>query len=255
VKIILEVKGLSKNYINNIGHEQPVLNDINLSVKQGEFVALMGPSGSGKSTLLYSLSGMEPLTSGKVFFHGNSLAGLSEKELAAIRLSEIGFVFQQVFLLKHLSLLENILLPGYLAKKSIASNVKAYALKLMERLDVLSIAQNDLTQASGGQLQRVAICRALINSPRLIIGDEPTGALNSKSANEVMKILNDVNTDGTTIILATHDVKVAAKAERILYMLDGKIVGEYQLEKYKWSDDADRMREKRLAKWLAEMGF
>ncbi len=125
----------------------------------------------------------------------------------------------------------------------------------MEKTGIAELAENDITQASGGQLQRAAICRALINNPDIIYGDEPTGALNSKSANEIMDILADINHSGTTILLVTHDVKVASKTERVIFMLDGEVTGEYQLGKYEKENSDDKGREEELSQWLLKMGF
>ncbi len=229
---ILETKGLSKVYKTGQGTQQTVLQDIDLQIWQGEFVAVMGPSGSGKSTLLYMISGMDKMTSGSITFNGSEITGLSENELAGLRLNKMGFIFQQMNLLKNLNIRDNIILSAYRAKKGSRSIINKKAIELMKRTGIAEDADRDITQVSGGQLQRAAICRALINQPDILFGDEPTGALNSKSAGEIMEILADINQSGTTILLATHDAKVAAKADRVLYMLDGSIAAEQWLGKY-----------------------
>ena len=215
----------------------------------------MGPSGSGKSTLLYLISGMDRATSGPVIFSDQTISALPEKELSALRLTKMGFIFQQSHLLKNLSIFDNIILSAYMAKNSSHQEIKERALELMQKTGVAELAENDITQASGGQLQRVAICRALINNPRIIFGDEPTGALNSKSAEEIMALLNEVNLSGTTVLLVTHDIKVAAKTERVLYMLDGHIVSEQVMGKYIKGTDDIKAREEKLSTWLLEMDF
>lgn len=250
---ILEAKGVDKVYGDN--GENRILKNVNLRIAEGEFVSVMGPSGSGKSTLLYNISGMDKMTAGSVILHGQDISSLSENELARLRLHKMGFIFQQIHLLKNLSILDNIILSAYLAKKNSRKKINKRAMQLMEKTGIEELAGHDITQASGGQLQRVAICRALINDPEIIFGDEPTGALNSKSASEIMEILADINGTGTTILLVTHDVKVAAKTERVIYMLDGKIVGEYTLGKYNKEKNELKIREEKLSQWLMGMGF
>ena len=251
---ILKVKDLCKTYVVN-KRELNVLNNVNLQIKEGEFISVMGPSGSGKSTLLYNVSGMDKMTAGSVVFKGIELSTLSEKEMSTLRLHEMGFVFQQINLLKNLGIIDNIVVSAYMAKNRNRKEVNQFAIELMEKTGITELADNDITQASGGQLQRVAICRSLINNPDIIFGDEPTGALNSKSANEIMDIFKDINESGSTIMLVTHNVKVASKTERVLFMIDGKIEGEYNLGKFKEEDKDSTEREEKLSKWLLEMGW
>lgn len=208
---------------------QPVLQEIDLDVGRGEFLAIMGPSGSGKSTLLYSLSGMDDTDGGSISLEGTELTELEQKQLARLRLTRFGFVFQQAHLLANLTLLDNVVLPGRLARTASRSAVVARARDLMERTGVGELAQRDITQASGGQLQRVGICRALINSPQIVFADEPTGALDSASALAVMRLLGGIHAEGATLVLVTHDVEVAAHAQRVITMVDGRIVGERRL--------------------------
>lgn len=251
---ILKVKDLCKTYVVN-KRELNVLNNVNLQIKEGEFISIMGPSGSGKSTLLYNVSGMDKMTAGSVVFKGIELSTLSEKEMSTLRLHEMGFVFQQINLLKNLGIIDNIVVSAYMAKNRNRKEVNQFAIELMEKTGITELADNDITQASGGQLQRVAICRSLINNPDIIFGDEPTGALNSKSSNEIMDIFKDINESGSTIMLVTHNVKVASKTERVLFMIDGKIEGEYNLGKFKEEDKDSAEREEKLSKWLLEMGW
>jgi len=213
----------------------------------------MGPSGSGKSTLLYNICGMDRMTSGEVTFNGRELAGLSEPELATLRLTEMGFIFQQIHLLRNLSIFDNIVLSGYLANGRDRSEVNATARELMQRTGIEELADNAITQASGGQLQRVGICRALINNPEIIFGDEPTGALNSRASAEIMDLLEEVNRAGTTVMLVTHDVRVAARTHRVLLMKDGNVVSEKALGAMS-DPGAITAREEELSAWLLEMG-
>lgn len=254
MKNILEAKKLNKIYEINKGVSQQVLRDVDIAIGEGEFVSVMGPSGSGKSTLLYNISGMDKATSGTILFNDTELTTLSEDELSALRLRKMGFIFQQSNLLKNLNILDNIIFSAFMAKGENRQTIVYRAKKLMSQTGILELADNDITQASGGQLQRVAICRALINNPDIVFGDEPTGALNSKATGEVMDILAEINRTGTTIMLVTHDAKVAAKTERVLFMTDGVIAGEKRLGKYQ-KDSNIKTRESQLSDWLSQMGF
>lgn len=252
--IILEAKNVNKSYSTGEREKHPILKDINFQLKKGEFVSIMGPSGSGKSTLLYNVSGMDQVSSGSVYFAGKIISDFSEKELAQLRLNKMGFIFQNIHLLKNLNLLDNIILSAYLAKKSSRDSINTRALNLMKKMGINELANNNITQASGGQLQRIAICRALINQPDILFGDEPTGALNSRSTNEIMDILGDINASGTTILIVTHDVKVAARSERVLFMMDGKLVADRNMGKFNEQHDL-KARESSLGKWLTDQGF
>lgn len=252
----LEVKDLCKTYVVN-KRPNNVLRNVNLTVEEGEMVAVMGPSGSGKSTLLYTVSGMDGITAGKVVFSGREIGSLSTAEMSEIRLKEMGFIFQQMYMLKNLTIYDNIILPAYQIKsgrgKEGRREVNGRAMELMRKLGIAEIGENDITEVSGGQLQRACICRSLINKPKMIFADEPTGALNQQSAKEVMRELNRVNREGTTIMLVTHDGKVAAKCDRVLYIEDGNIKGEIRLGKLEGEEVKER--ERRLTGWLWEMGF
>jgi putative ABC transport system ATP-binding protein len=210
-----------------------VLDDVSVEINKGEFVTVMGPSGSGKSTLLFVLSGMDSADRGKVSFDGKDLSSLKDNELADLRRTEMGFVFQKAALLSNLNILDNIILPSVRGNAKHTAKLTERAKGLMKKVGIEGLEERDLTQVSGGQLQRAGICRALMGNPNIIFGDEPTGALNSKTAAEIMDILAEINEDGTTILLVTHDAIVAAKSERILFMLDGKIASEMALPKFK----------------------
>ncbi|MGN0484809.1 MAG: ABC transporter ATP-binding protein [Lachnospiraceae bacterium] len=252
---ILNVKNLCKTYVVN-KQQNNVLKNVSFSVSKGEMVAVMGPSGSGKSTLLYSVSGMDDITAGTVEFCGNSISGMGQKELANLRLNEMGFIFQQMYMLKNLTILDNIILPACQSKKVKESRKETVqrGQDLMRKLGIIQIAENDINEVSGGQLQRACICRSMINQPKMIFADEPTGALNRTSSDEVMEELAKLNWEGTTIMLVTHDVKVAAKCSRVLYIVDGTIKGEYNLDTYTSATQL-RERERTLSNWLMEMGW
>ncbi|WP_100329943.1 ABC transporter ATP-binding protein [Bacillus xiapuensis] len=209
-----------------------VLDGVSIEINEGEFVAIMGPSGSGKSTLMFALSGMDDVNSGKVVFEDGDLSVMSENELSDIRRTKMGFVFQQPTMLKNLNIIDNIILPVMRDNRKNVASILDKARTLMKRVGIEELEKHDITQVSGGQLQRAGICRALMNNPKIIFGDEPTGALNSKSAQEIMNIFSEINEEGTTVLLVTHDAKVAARTERILFMRDGKIVSELKLSKY-----------------------
>ena len=250
---ILEVKDLCKTYIVN-KRQNNVLKNVNFKIGEGEMVAVMGPSGSGKSTLLYAVSGMDSLTAGEVNFCGKNIAGMGERELADLRLDEMGFIFQQMYMLKNLTILDNIILPATQSKKQREPRRETArrGFGLMRRLGIIDIADNDINEVSGGQLQRACICRSMMNNPKMIFADEPTGALNRTSSDEVMEELVKLNSEGTTIMLVTHDVKVAAKCTRVMYIVDGNIKGEYDL-----SDCSTQIRERERAlnNWLLELGW
>lgn len=250
--IVLEAKGLGKS-VRSGGSEKSILRDVDFAVGAGEFLAVMGPSGSGKSTLLYNASGMDRPSSGSVRFEGRDLAALPERELSAIRLARMGFVFQRGNLLRNLDLFDNVVLPAYRARKEGRKAVDARAAALMRRMGIEEVARNGIAEVSGGQLQRAAICRALVNSPAILFCDEPTGALDSAAAAEALDILASVNGEGTTILVATHDAAVAARAERALYVLDGRIAGELRLGKAGGGGpDEARGREDLVLAWLRE---
>ena len=254
---VMKVRNLCKTYITN-KTQNNVLTNVNFDLNNGEFIAVMGPSGSGKSTLLYTVSGMDRMTAGKVEFSGRDVSKFNDNDLADLRLNEMGFVFQQMHMLRNLSILDNILVSAYNSKngrtKEQRKEIKETAIALMKKLDIIDIADHDITEVSGGELQRACICRALINNPTVLFADEPTGALNSKSAKEVMRQFNHINQLGTTILLVTHDVKVAAKTNKVLYMEDGNIQGEYELGIYT-DESTSKERERMLTSWLMDRGW
>jgi len=251
---VLEVKDLCKTYVIN-KRQNNVLKNVNFSVEEGEMVAVMDPSGSGKSTLLYAVSGMDAATGGTVLFDGRDITKLKSKELAALRLDEMGFIFQQMYMMKNLTILDNIVLPAMESKKT--SETKKEKIKrgeeLMRKLDIIEVADNDINEVSGGQLQRACICRSMINRPKVLFADEPTGALNRNASNEVMEELVKLNEEGTTVMMVTHDAKVAARCSRVLYIVDGNIRGEYRSPA--GAEMPEKDRERRLNNWLLELGW
>ncbi|NLK58318.1 MAG: ABC transporter ATP-binding protein [Tissierellia bacterium] len=202
-----------------------VLNRVDVHVRPGEFVAVMGPSGSGKSTLLFVLSGTDRPTEGEVLFEGVPLSSLSDNRLSDVRRTKMGFVFQKPTLLRNLNILDNILLP-HIADKTDRSALKEKARTLMEKTGIGGLEDRDITEVSGGQLQRAGLCRALLGDPRIVFADEPTGALNTQASEAIMDLLESVHETGTAVFLVTHDPKVAARAGRVLAMKDGQIVSE-----------------------------
>ena len=225
---MINVKNISKSYKDAI-----VLNNVSLEINKGDFTAVMGPSGSGKSTLLYSISSMDNPDEGEVIFEGIDVYKLSESELSKFRLNKMGFVFQNSQMLKNLSILDNIILPGMVAKRESIEVVRARATELMSKMGIEDIKDRDIREVSGGQLQRAAICRAMINSPEILFMDEPTGALNSEAASQVMEILKKLNQEGISIMLVTHDAKMASMAKKVIYIKDGKLAGEIKLSNEK----------------------
>ena len=249
---LLKVRDLCKTYIIR-SNSNNVLCNIDLDIEEGEFVTVMGPSGSGKSTLLYTVSGMDQASSGIVEFEGRSLSSMTRNELTELRLRKMGFIFQQMYMMKNLCIMDNIILPGYQAGMN-KKEVDRRAEELMRRLEIIDTASKELTEVSGGQLQRACLCRALINSPKIIFADEPTGALNSKASGDVMRELNTANRDGTTILMVTHSERVASFSNRVVYLMDGGIQGELVLGKLE-DDEEIASRERKLHHWLSELGW
>ena len=241
---VLEVHNLVRNGI---------LNGVSFDVKKGELLAIMGPSGSGKSTLLYHVSGLERIEEGQVILGGTSIGEMSEDDLADFRLKKTGFVFQQMNMMASLNILDNILLPAYHAcrTKTEKKAKKVQALELMKKLQIDSFANREISKVSGGQLQRACICRSLINDPEILFADEPTGALSRSNALDIMAELQRLADEGTTILMVTHDSKVASFCDRVLYLLDGSIKGEL-----KFSDTENQAeKEDKIISWLQQLGW
>lgn len=219
---LLKLQDVSKTFLLG-GRELKILNNINLTIQKGEFVTIMGPSGSGKSTLMYLMGCLDTPTSGEIFLEERGLSGLSENELAKIRNQKIGFVFQTFNLLPRTTALANVLLPLIYAKTSLDKG-EIRARKLLEKLGLSARKDHSPNQLSGGEQQRVAIARALVTNPSLILADEPTGNLDTKSGREIMAIFKELHKEGNAIVLVTHDSQVAKYAQRIIRIQDGKII-------------------------------
>lgn len=235
MRSIIEAKGVHKAF-----GPQLVLNSVDLTIYEGEMVAIMGPSGSGKTTLLFALSGMDPVDEGEVFFRSKRLKDYNEDSLAELRRLEMGFIFQQATMVNHLNILDNVLLPALQGKVVNRDRLVNRAQAYLAMVGIEDLAQRDISQVSGGQLQRAGICRALMMNPFVLFGDEPTGALNSASAREIMEILKDINNRGTTILLVTHDPQVASLCHRVLFLKDGAVEEDIYLADH--GDEIQRLK-------------
>lgn len=226
---LIELKGINKTYKNG-DQELRVLKDIDLEVEKGEFVAIMGPSGSGKSTLMNVIGLLDRPTSGDYFLEGQEVGNLSEKKLAHVRNEQIGFVFQQFFLLSKLNAFQNVELPLIYAGVHPAKR-KEIAEQYLEKVELGSRMHHLPSELSGGQKQRVAIARALVNQPAIVLADEPTGALDTKTGEQIMDLLTKLNQEGKTIIMVTHEPEIAAFANRRIVIRDGVISSDSKLER------------------------
>ena len=242
---------LCKTFSSN-GNMQHILKNIDLDIYDGDFTIIMGPSGAGKSTLLYALSGMDKPTLGKIIFNNKEITKMSIDELAVFRRKNCGFVFQQNYLIDSMSVLDNVLVSGLLVnkkKKEVTTNAK----KILKKVDIDSKMWDKFpTQVSGGEAQRIGIARALINNPKVLFADEPTGALNSKTGTDVLDVLTEFNNQGQSIVMVTHDIKSARRGNRIIYIKDGEIAGICDLGKYV---PDDKTRHKKISDFLITMGW
>lgn len=249
-KALLTAKEIVKIYP---GAQEPVLNHINVEIYDGDFTVIMGPSGAGKSTLLYALSGMDTISSGQVLSKGKELGSLSEKKMAKLRASEFGFVFQQTHLVSNLTLFENVAVAGFLEKGKSEQAVRNRVQELLKQMNVEKAKDRLPSEASGGEAQRAAIARAMINRPGLLFADEPTGALNRKNSEEVLDLLTSLNREGQSILMVTHDVKAAIRGTRILYLEDGKLLDEMPLPSF--DVKTAKEREEKLSAWLTALSW
>lgn len=248
---IIKTKDLCKTYISACEGFHAIKN-INLEIYQEDFTVIMGSSGSGKSTLLYLLSGLDDTTNGEVWFEDTPIHSFNESKMAHFRRRSTGFVFQAINLVPNLSLYENIVVPGYLAEKD-KKKVDRKAFELLKMMKIEDLINRLPSQVSGGQKQRTAVARALINSPKVLFADEPTGALNSSQGQNVLDILTDLNNKGQTIVMVTHDIKAASRGDRILFIKDGRIDGDLNLDKY-YKTNTEK-REKAIFSYLTEKGW
>lgn len=242
---ILKVQHLSKEF-DNVSGRNAILNDIDFELMEGDFVAIMGPSGSGKSTFLNMISGMDRPTTGEVYFFNKSITKLNDKQMASFRLEKVGFVYQRSALLDTLCLFDNVVLPAYTLKKEKRNTINNRAKFLMEKMGIENKASDTVSHLSGGQLQRGCICRAMINKPEILFADEPTGALNSQASEQVMASFESIHADGTTILLVTHDPRIAAYASKVVYLSDGKITKELRFDADINADKRNRL----VSEWI-----
>lgn len=250
-EIVLKTEKLSKSFSSG-GTLQHVLKNIDLELYQGDFTVIMGASGAGKSTLLYALSGMDTPSLGRITFKEEVISDYSSDRLAVFRRRACGFVFQQIYLIDGMSVMDNVLAAGFLVNRDRKALIRR-AKELFEAVDIPEETQKKFpTQISGGEAQRVGIVRALINSPEILFADEPTGALNSKTGQDVLDTLTGFNEQGQSVVMVTHDMRSARRGNRILYLKDGVVLGECDLGRYV---HGDRMRHEKLAAFLAEMGW
>lgn len=245
---ILQGKKVSRIFLQG-NKKTAVLDQIDLEIYDGDFTVIMGSSGAGKSTLLYALSGMDQISGGQVFYKGRQISGLKEKQMAKLRAEEFGFVFQQTNLVSNLTLLENVAVAGYVSRKGSTEEIRERARQLLKQMNVEKAENRFPSQVSGGEAQRAAIARAMIGQPGLLFADEPTGALNRSNTTEVLNLLTDLNRSGQSILMVTHDLRVAARGNRILYLEDGKVLDELKLPSY--SEIQEKAREDKLSQWLS----
>jgi len=249
--IVIKANNLCKSFITG-KTALNVIKNLKLDIYEGDFTVIMGSSGSGKSTLLYTLSGMDSATSGTVNLLGNEITSMKEEELTSIRKKEISFVFQSINLLPDITVFENISYCGYGVNKN-KKEVNEKTLKLLQSFGLEEDKDKYPSEISGGMQQRVAVARAIITSPKILFGDEPTGALNSTAGEEVLDILSDLNNNGQTVVMVTHDLKAAARASRLIYLKDGRIDGELALGKFSKNDYKNK--ENLIFEFLKEKGW
>ncbi|WP_236420581.1 ABC transporter ATP-binding protein [Paenibacillus sp. JJ-223] len=227
---LIRARNLCRTY--STGTEQfHAIRNIDLDIYEGDFTVIMGNSGSGKSTLLYLLSGLDRVTAGEVHFREEQIDRYSERKMSEFRARRIGYIYQSSNLVPDLPIRENISLPGYIAGRK-KSEVRAKADQLMDRMDIAGQRNRLPSETSGGQQQRAAIARALINSPDVVFADEPTGSLNFEHGQAVLDILTEINQAGQSVVMVTHDMKAACRADRLIFIQDGKVGGILEFDKY-----------------------
>ena len=245
-KAILSGKEIVKSF-----GENTVLHGIDVDIFEDDLTVIMGSSGSGKSTLLYALSGMDSISGGELFYKEQDISKSSEKELTKLRANDFGFVFQRTHLISNLTLSENIHMAGLIA--NIPENeVKMRTNELIARMNLENAKDRLPSQVSGGEAQRAAVARAVITRPAIVFADEPTGALNKANSEEVLDLFSSLHKDGQTVLLVTHDKEAALRGNRVLYLEDGKIIGELELPNF---EEKNREREEKLTEWLEGLGW
>lgn len=237
-EILIKTKNLRKSYGNNKKNAVNVLENINVDIYKKDFTVIMGSSGSGKSTLLYSLSTMDKPSGGDIELLSKSIIGLSEKKVSDIRGKDISFIFQSINLIPDLTAFENIAYPAYMAMEK--EEVNRAAESLLKKFKLMDQADKYPSEMSGGQQQRIAVARAVIKNPQILFADEPTGALNSSSGNEVLDMFTKLNEEGQSIVMVTHDIKACVRGNRLLYLNDGKVVLDEEIGKYKKENQKNR---------------
>ncbi|TQR41824.1 ABC transporter ATP-binding protein [Paenibacillus popilliae] len=248
-KTMIRAANLCKTYSTS-SEQYHAIRNVDIEIYQGDFTVIMGNSGSGKSTLMYLLSGLDSVTAGEVYYQEQRIDTYSEKEMADFRARKIGFIYQGIHLVPDLTFLENIALPGYIAGSK-KNEVKKKALSLMEAVQIESLGQRLPAQASGGQQQRAAIARALINSPEVIFADEPTGSLNYDQGVAILDILTEMNRQGQSVVMVTHDIKAACRADRLILIRDGKVDGILEFNKYHPDNEDIQDREKIIFSYVS----
>ena len=249
---VLKTEKLCKSFSNG-GVQQHVIKNLDLEIVKGDFTVIMGASGSGNSTLLYALSGMDKPTMGSVTFDGEEISGKSNDQLALFRRGNCGFVFQSVYLLENQTVLDNVMTGALIVSKNSPELVNK-AKELLKKAGINEKLWNKYpSQLSGGEAQRVGIVRAVINEPKILFADEPTGQLNSASGQEVLNIFTEVHKNGQSIVMVTHDLKTALRGTRVIFLRDGAVVGQYRMQNY-GTDDLT-VRRAGLQRFLDEMGW
>ena len=252
VSSILRTDKLCKSFSNG-GRQQHVIKNMDLEIMENDFTIIMGASGSGKSTLLYALSGMDKPTLGKVYFGDKEIQDYSNDELAVFRRGNCGFVFQSVYLLENQTVLDNVLTGALIVQKNTPELLKKVK-DLLKKVGIEEEMWNKYpNQLSGGEAQRVGIVRAIINDPKILFADEPTGALNSAASKDVLDVFTEVHKNGQAIVMVTHDLKTALRGTRVLFLRDGKVEGDYRMPKF--GEDDYKERRDKLSQFLETMGW
>lgn len=246
-KTLISARNVNKIF-SAYGTKNQILNQVDADIYDSDFTIVMGPSGAGKSSLLYALSGMDSISGGTVYYKDMEISSFGEKQMARLRAEEFGFVFQQTHLVSNLTLFENVVVAGYLNHKRNSREVNIRARKLLKQMSVSAAKDRYPFQVSGGEAQRAAIARAVINRPGLLFGDEPTGALNKSNTETVLDLLSGLNREGQSILMVTHDLRAAVRGNRLLYMEDGAITDELKLEPYEKAEAKER--EAKINDWL-----
>ncbi|MGB4092832.1 MAG: ABC transporter ATP-binding protein [Ruminococcus flavefaciens] len=249
---ILHTEKLCKSFSNS-GMQQHVIKNLDLEIREGDFTVIMGNSGSGKSTLLYALSGMDKPTMGKVYFGDEDISAYTNDQLAVFRRKNCGFVFQNIYLLENMDVFDNVMTGALVVQKN-SPELVGKAETLLRKVGIgKELWKKFPNQLSGGECQRVGIVRAIINEPRILFADEPTGSLNSASGNDVLNIFTELHEKGQSIVMVTHDLRTALRGNRVIFLRDGNIVGEHEMPLF-GSDDTKKRREE-LQDFLDEMGW